>query len=404
MSRKVETLIIGGGIIGSAIAYFLARQVGGRDIVVLEPDEDYKRASTPRSASAIRTQFHLGINVAMSRHGYDFFKNATENLSVNGEEIDISFEDCPYLVLSAPEGVSRMRKAHGHQLQNGANVDFLLPNDLREHIDWLKTDGIGAATLGRNYEGWFEPMPALRSLRRKAESLGVTYIPEKAVDMEVNGSRVSRVHLNDGQIYDVTTLVNAAGAQAGRVSALANVSIPIEARKRSAFVFRTDHSPNGFMNFVDPTFASRGIYARPYRGQFMAVTSPAVEDDPDTDNLEVDLGLFEEIIRPALARRVHGFERIELVDAWAGHYEINTFDQNAIIGRHPQLTNLVFACGLSGHGVMHAPSIGRGIAELLTTGSYQTLDLTPFRFERIAENAPLDDVQPSEHRDTAAGV
>lgn len=404
MSREIDTLIIGGGIIGSAIAYFLARQVGGRGIIVLEPDKDYERSSTPRSASAIRTQFHLGINVAMSRDGYDFFKHAADYLSVNGEDIDIAFEDCPYLLLSASEGVSRMRKAHEHQLQNGANVDFLLPSDLRGRINWLKTDGIGAATLGRNYEGWFEPMPALRALRRKAESFGVTYIPERAIAIEVNGNRVNRVHLNDGQVYDVTTLVNAAGAQAARVSALANVFIPIEARKRSAFVFRTDQPPSGFMNFVDPTFSSRGIYARPYRGQFMAVTSPAVKDDPDTDNLDVDHALFEEIIKPALARRVHGFEQIELVDAWAGHYEINTFDQNAIIGRHPYLSNLVFACGLSGHGVMHAPSIGRGISELLTTGSYQTLDLTPFRFERIADNAPLDDVQPSEHRDTAAGV
>lgn len=401
---NVDTLIIGGGIIGSATAYFLAREIGGNNVYVLEPDVNYSRSSTPRSASAIRVQFNLGINVAMSLDGYNFFKNASQHLSIDGEEIDISFEDCPYLVLSGPEGVSRMQAAHEQQLANRADVDFLFSGDLDARVDWLKTEGIGAATLGRSGEGWFDPMSGLLALRRKAEALGVTYIPERAAAMDVHGNRIRSVSLANGQVMEVSTVINAAGAQAARVSAMAKVLIPIEARKRSAFVFRTNQPPIGFMNLVEPTFASRGIYVRPYQGDFMAVTSPSVSNDPDTDNLDPDLSLFEEIIRPALARRVHGFENIELVNAWAGHYEINTFDQNAIIGRHPVISNLVFACGLSGHGVMHAPSIGRGIAELLATGSYQTLDLTPFRFERLIENSPLDDVQPSEHRDKPAGV
>lgn len=278
-------------------------------------------------------------------------------------------------------------------MQNGASVDFLLPEQLRARFDWFKTDGIGAATLGRESEGWFEPLPALLALRRKAESLGVTYIPQRAVAMEVDGSRVSRVDADDGQVFDVGTVVNAAGARAARVATLAGIAIPMESRKRSAFLFRTDHPPAGFLNLVDPTYGSRGVYARPYRGHFMAVTSPAVGSDPDTEEMEPDLALFEEIVKPALGRRVRGFEQIELVDAWARHYEMNTFDQNAILGRHPEVANFVFACALSGHGVMHAPSIGRGIAELLTVVRYETLDLGAFRFERIAERAPLDDVQ-----------
>lgn len=138
----------------------------------------------------------------------------------------------------------------------------------------------------------------------------------------------------------------------------------------------------------------------------MALTSPAPEIDHHCQNSDQspDVRLFEDIIKPGLARRVVGFEDIELVSSWAGHYEVCTFDWNAIIGRQPEITNLIMACGLSGHGIMHAPAVGRGVAELLTKGDYTTLDLMPFRFERIAEGAPLDDIQTSEYRSTDAGI
>jgi len=399
-----EIVIVGGGIIGSSIAYHLARQGRGGRIAVLEPDLSYARSSTTRSASALRTQFNLGINVAMSRYGYAFFTAATTHLSLRGEIVDLRLEACPYLVLSAPEGVPRMRTAHQQQLANGADVDLLLlPRD-SERVQWLKTQGLGAATLGRSGEGWLEPMLALQALRRKSESLGVVFIPQRATGLDVHAGRIARVALGNGHSIAIDTVINAAGAQAAQVAAMASVSLPIEARKRSAFVFRSANPPSGFTNLVDPTFGNRGIYARPYRGDFLAVTSPAPELDHHTDDMTADLALFHDIVRPGLARRVVGFEDVQLVDAWAGHYEINTFDQNGIIGRHPDVANFVMACGFSGHGVMHAPAVGRGIAELLTAGRYETLDLSCFRFERFAQNMRLDDVQASEHRQTAAGV
>merc|ERR1719161_3416592 len=186
---------------------------------------------------------------------------------------------------------------------------------------------------------------------------------------------------------------------------MTGLKIPVESRKRTAFVFRPRGvPPAGFCNLVDPTFGGRGVYSRPYGDKFLGMISPHPADDLHTDSLEPDWDLFSQVVAPALGQRVHGFEDLELVDAWAGHYEMNTFDQNAIIGSHPTLTNFIFACGLSGHGVMHAPAIGRGISELLATGAYQTQDLSLFRFERIAANARLDDVQASEHRKTAAAV
>lgn len=402
MSRTI--VIVGGGIVGSCIALYLAKEGLGSRIIVLEPDPAYERSSTTRSASALRTQFNLGINVAMSHFSYEFYNSASTHLSISGELVDLQFEDCPYLILSAPEGMSRMQAAHERQLGNGADVDLLIsPQDFKR-VPWLRTEGIGVATLGQSGEGWLEPRLALDALRRKSESMGVTYVDDRAAGFELQAGHITRVRLENGDPISVETVINAAGAQAAQVAAMAGLTLPIEARKRSAFVFRSATPPLGFTNLVDPTFASRGVYVRPYRGDFLAVTSPAPEVDVHTDDMSPDLPLFDDVVRPGLARRVIGFEDIQLVDAWAGHYEINTFDQNAVIGRHPEVQNFVIACGLSGHGVMHAPAIGRGVSELMTTGKYQTLDLTPFRFERIADGLQLDDVQASEHRHTGAGV
>ncbi len=83
---------------------------------------------------------------------------------------------------------------------------------------------------------------------------------------------------------------------------------------------------------------------------------------------------------------------------------MSTFDQNAIIGAHGEIDGFYFACGLSGHGVMHAPAVGRGIAELVVEGAYRSLDLSVFSVDRIRRGKPLDDIQPSEARRQRAGI
>jgi FAD-dependent oxidoreductase domain-containing protein 1 len=397
-------VVVGGGMVGMCVSYYLGLAGVGRDVVVLEPDPSYESGSTRWSAAAIRTQFHLGINVAMSLVGFEFFSRTEDLLSVDGEPADIAFECCPYLVLSGPDGVERMREAHRRQQDNGADVQFLEPAELAQRVRWLKLDGLGGATLGRASEGWMDPLAALAALRRKASSLGVTFVAERAVGFDIRGGRIDAVVLASGERVAALEVVNAAGARAREVAALAGVAVPIEARLRTAFVFSTPAPVESFLNLVEPTFTSRGVYARPYGNAFMAVTSPAPADDVERFDREPNMALFEEIVRPALSRRVRGFEQMTLERAWAGHYEVNTFDQNAIIGRVAQPANLLLACGFTGHGVMHAPAAGRGITELILAGGYQTLDLSAFDFSRIAERAPLDDIQPSEQRRRSAGV
>lgn len=399
-----DVLIVGGGVVGCFVAFFLAMRAPELRVTVVEPDPSYRTASTPRAASAIRTQFNLGINVAMSLFGWEFYARAEEHLSVDGSPIDIGLTDCPYLVLSGADGTDRMRAAAAVQNGRGAAVDLLDVDALTTRVPWLRTDGIGAATLGLRSEGWIDPVVTLHLLRAKVASMGVEFVQGAVAVLERSGDRIVRAVLDDGTTISPGTVVNAAGAKAARVAATAGVEIPVESRKRTAFVFSVARPVAGFTNLVDPTFGSRGVYARPFGEDYLAVTSPDVVDDLDTDDLEPDLHLFEEVVRPALSRRVRGFEHMTLQRAWAGHYEITTLDQNALIGSDAGCSNLVMACGFSGHGVMHAPAAGRGVAELILDGGYSSLDLSPFTVGRVADGRPLDDVQASEHRRSSAGV
>ncbi len=399
--RSDHVVVVGGGIIGTCTALFLAR--AGVQVTVVEKDLSYDRSSTARSASAIRQQFNLGVNVAMSQFGYAFFTRLHEYLPDAGA-VDIGFVERGYLVLATPDGEARLRAAFDQQVENGALVELLSVDELEDRFPWLKGDDLGGATFGTAGEGWFSPLDALHAVRRCASEIGVGYVEAEVTRVDQEGDGVTGVGLSTGDTIACSHIVNAAGPKAAAVARLAGLSIPVEARKRTAFLFRPDEPVEDMPNLVDPTVAGRGLYVRPYDDLYMAVTAPPPERDPDTDDLEPDLYLFDDVISDALARRVRGFENVELVRAWAGHYEMNTLDQNAIIGAAPEPDGFLFACGLSGHGVMHAPAVGRGIAELVTEGRYSTIDLSPFSYDRILSGDALDDIQPSEARRKEAGI
>jgi FAD-dependent oxidoreductase domain-containing protein 1 len=114
--------------------------------------------------------------------------------------------------------------------------------------------------------------------------------------------------------------------------------------------------------------------------------APPRGDDVDDAPLEaIDHGLFDDWLWPRLARRVPAFESLRLLRAWAGYYEMNLADHNGLVGRLPGWRNVFVGCGFSGHGMQHAPAVGRALAELIATGAYRTLDLAPLSPQRLAD-------------------
>jgi FAD-dependent oxidoreductase domain-containing protein 1 len=389
MSRteRADVVIVGGAIIGSAVATFLAARpdFDGR-IVVIERDPTFRTSSTTLSAASIRQQFSTPLNIEISRFGVDFLKHLDRYLAVDGRAPEVDFVENGYLFLATDAGRAVLERNHAVQRSLDVPVVLLSAADLGERFPWLRTDDLAGGSLGLADEGWFDAYALLQGFRRKARTLGVAERVGEVVALDRDGDRLTGVRLADGGFIGAGWVVNAAGPRAASVAAMAGVDLPVRPRKRHVYHLTAPVDLGAAPLTIDPS----GVYLRPEGDGYIAGYSPRDgEPDPDTLDLASDRAPFESVVWPALAHRVPAFDRLRLLDTWAGHYEVNTLDHNAIIGPHPVIANLLFANGFSGHGLQQAPAVGRGLAEWIVSGRFETLDLRPLGFDRIARNEPI---------------
>jgi FAD-dependent oxidoreductase domain-containing protein 1 len=386
VGQHYDVVIVGGGAMGSSVAYFLAADPDftGK-VLVVERDPTYATASTSLSLGSIRQQFSTPENIRMSFFGAQFVAGIGEHLAVDGEAAQVSYVPGGYLFLATSSGLPVLESNHRLQRSLGAENVLLSPAELASRFPWLAVDDLAAGSLGLRHEGWLDPYSLLQAFRRKARALGVEYVTDEVVGFTRDAGRIAGVTLAAGGELACGTVVNAAGPRAGMVAALADVELPVRPRKRFIYVFDCRTPVPCRQLVIDPS----GVFFRPEGAGFVGGVSPPPENDPDCLDLDIEYTLFEEQVWPALARRVPDFEAIKLQRAWAGHYDYNTVDQNAILGPHPELRNLLFINGFSGHGVQQSPAAGRAIAELITHGAYRSLDLTRLSFERFALGRPL---------------
>jgi glycine/D-amino acid oxidase-like deaminating enzyme len=378
---KTDVVIVGGGAIGSAIAAFtLAEPSFEGRVTVIERDPTYARASSALSASSIRQQFSTAVNIEIGRFGIEYLRRADEHLTVDGIAPGLGLTERGYLFLASEAGVPVLLQNHELQRVHGVDVALLDPAALRARYPWLSTDGVAQGSLGLSGEGWFDGHSLMQAFRRKARTLGANYVATEATGFEMHGDTVSAVRLADGRAIRADYVVNAAGPWAARVAAWAGVELPVRARRRTVFVVDCATPLPQCPLVIDPT----GLWFRPEGDRrFIAGLAPDAAHDADDAPLEPEHDRFDAELWPILARRVPAFEALRVVNAWAGYYEVNTFDHNGIVGFHPRVTNLVLANGFSGHGLQQSPAVGRGVAELLAHGRYVTLDLSALAFERI---------------------
>jgi FAD-dependent oxidoreductase domain-containing protein 1 len=386
MNDSFDVAVVGGGVIGSAIAYFLLGQMDFRGrVAVIEKDPGYAAAATARSAGGIRQQFSTPENIAMSRFGAKFVKEVADYLTVDGEAPFLPFTEWGYLFLATAPGLATLKANHATQQRLGADVALLTPPELKARFAWLNVDDLSGGSFGRSNEGWIDPYGLLQAFKRKARSLGAVYLHDEVVGVERTGARIEAVRLAKGGRLACGAMVDSAGYHAHEIAAMAGVDLPIRPRKRFVFAFDCKVPIERAPLLIDPT----GVYFRPEGAGFICGVSPPEDADPDCFDFDIDYSLFEETIWPALAGRVPAFEAIKLVRAWAGHYDYNTLDQNAILGAHPDISNLYFATGFSGHGLQQSPAVGRATAELITHGGYRTIDLSRFGYDRIRRGEPI---------------
>ncbi len=395
MSEVYDVVIVGGAVIGSSVACYLSGAEGfdGR-VLVVERDPSYAQASTALSAASIRTQFSNAINVAISQYGAEVIRDFATRMACGDDRPDLNFHEGGYLYLAAtPEQERTLRENHAVQRACGADVVLWSPEELARAFPHLNTGDIRLASYGQSGEGWFDNTGLMNGFRNRARAQGVDYIRDEVTGLARAGNRITHVTLASGRTLACGTVVNAAGPRAAQVARMAGLHIPVEPRKRTVFLYDCARSPEGSARvnhgrlplMIDPS----GVYCRPEGRYFMTQCPPEDDRAVDAGDFDPNHTEFEERIWPVLAARSEAFEAIKVIRSWAGHYAWNRLDHNMIVGPHPEVPNMLFANGFSGHGLQQAPATGRAVAELIVHGTYRTLDLSPLGVDRILTGTPF---------------
>lgn len=383
---SADIVIVGGGIMGMSTAMHLTAMAPGVRIIVVEQDPSYRACSTTRSAGGVRQQFSTPECILMSQATIELARSAQSA----SHDVHIDFREQGYLLLASAAGAGVLAENARLQRSLGAETHLMTPAELTGRFGWLDTDGVAAGGFGASGEGWLDGASLLALFRREAAAKGAQLVTGLVTAFERDGRRISAVHLATGTRIACDHVVNAAGPAAGSMARLAGIELPVEPRKRFVFVIDCRDAPEPLHRApltVDPS----GVWFRPEGRQFICGVSPACDaEEPDPADLDgIDHSLFEARIWPVLATRVPAFAAVKVTSAWAGHYDYNMLDQNAVIGPHDEVVNFHFCNGFSGHGLQHAFAAGRAVAEWIVHGRLVTLDLTRLGYDRIRRRTPL---------------
>lgn len=381
-----HVVVVGGGVMGAATACFLARDHGVA-VTVVERDLAGTQASSALSASSIRQQFSQPVNVALSAWSLGFLRRVGDELAVPGQARPaIGLVEPGYLYLALQGQDAALRQRQAQQAALGAAVALLEPAALAQRFPWLRTDNLGCGALGLAGEGWFDGPALWQAFVRKARHHGARWVAAEAAGFDTAGGRVTALRCTDGQRLPADAFVVAAGAWSAPLAAALGVALPVAAKKRDVFVLDSPAALPGCPLLIDPS----GVWCRPEGRGFIAGAPPRDPADPSDLPLEaVDHALFDDLIWPALAHRVPAFEALRVRSAWAGYYEMNTFDANGLAGALPGWANAFTACGFSGHGMQQAPAVGAALAAQMAGATVQAPDLTPLAPGRVAQGRPL---------------
>ncbi|MDP1963119.1 MAG: FAD-dependent oxidoreductase, partial [Reyranella sp.] len=222
MAREVPTdrfdvVIVGGGVMGSSVAYHLKRDPNFTgSVAVVERDPTYARASSALSASSIRQQFSTPLNIHLSRYGIGFLRQARDLLGV-----DLGLKEPGYLFLASKAGEAVLRANHAVQRGEHCSVELLEPPALAARFPWISTDGVTLASHGTANEGWFDGPALMQGFGRKARELGAQYIADEVMELASNA-----VTVRSGRRIEAGTVVLAAGPWSGQVAAMAGLALP----------------------------------------------------------------------------------------------------------------------------------------------------------------------------------
>ncbi|GAB5447378.1 NAD(P)/FAD-dependent oxidoreductase [Gymnodinialimonas sp.] len=390
-NSSYDVIIIGGAIMGASTAWFLSDNADfDGSVLVVERDLTFEACSTTHTNSCMRQQFSTDLNVRISQFAADFVKNIRRYMGGDDRVPELSIRNFGYMYLAEDEAFANvLRESQQVQRANGAATELLSPDEIQRRYPFYNVDDIVLGSINTVDEGYWDAVAVNDWWRRQSRERGVEYVENEVVAITRNagGDKVESVTLKSGEVIACGQVVNAAGPRAAATAQMAGIDVPVEPRKRYSWIFKAEAPLEMDLPLtIDPS----GVHVRENGGGTYQCGGHADHDPAvDYDDYAMDFTLWESHVWPILATRIPQFEAIKVQSEWAGHYAMNTFDHNAIMGPHTEVTNFIFLNGFSGHGLQQAPAMGRGTAEWLTYGAYRALDMSPFNYARIPANRPI---------------
>lgn len=282
---KTDVLVIGGGAIGSSVAYFLKTMQPGCGVVVAERDPAYGQASTPRASGGVRRLFSLPENIELSKFSIPFFESFPQVMAIDGEPAEIGFKKGGYLFIVPPSARGLLRENFETESQLGVNVVWLEPDALKAKFPSMNVTDLGAGIHSPD-DGWLDPYSVLQGFRRKAKSLGVEFLAEEVVALSRTATRVNGARMKSGLEVEAEWVVNAAGAWAKDICAMLDISVPIEPLRRYEHYFECEDSIEPLPYIKDTARLAFRPEGKGYSGGVPTL------DEPRGYNFEVDHDYF----------------------------------------------------------------------------------------------------------------
>lgn len=382
--EKIDVLVIGGAVMGASVAFWLTKMQPGLSVLVVEQDPSFAHAATALSVASIRQQFTTAVNVEISRFGIGFIRDIAGSLGPQGEIASLGFKENGYLFVTGnAEAAVLMQEVAAMQRGLGAATEVLSADKIKAQFPWMEVGDLVAGSFGPRDEGWFDNMGLLGGFRSAAKAQGARFVKDRVIGIDIALGRIVGVRLEKGGLVACGAAVNATGTRAADVLRMVGLDLPVEPRKRTVFVI---DAPNA-RHPDAPLLVDAGFYLRPEQHHWITATVPDDDGPCAVDDFDPDLNLFEDVIWEQLYARASGFDAVKVIRHWVGHYDYNTLDQNAILGPHPDLPNLYLMNGFSGHGLQQSPAVGRGLAEHILTGGWQSIDLSDLSVDRVLRGA-----------------
>lgn len=372
LPKRADVVIVGGGIIGVSIAYYLAKN-GVHRVVLLEKGA-MGDGTTGKCAGGMRTQFSTRINIQFSILSLAVIKAFQSEFGVDPE-----FHPIGYLFLTCRSKEWAVLESNARLIQSmGLEVTLLAPDEIHDRWPFLRVDDLSGGSYSR-CDGFAGPYEVLQGFIKGARRMGVLFMEGVEVTgIKAKNGRMRSVETATGETIIAPMVVNAAGPYAARIAAMLGLDLPVIPLRRQVFF-------TGFVEALPPLFPmivdmEHSWYMR-REGQGLLLSGP--QDSEASFNETVD---FEARVWTAERSiyRVPILEDAKIANGWAGLYEISP-DNHAIIGSFPEMKGFICANGFSGHGFMHGPATGILVSELIIHGEAKSLDITPLRPTRFRE-------------------